>query len=239
VGPTFGIDVRDRSGGTDQRRVATCLFLKDDDNVAVPGKAMEPLDDDLSESSSTIEAPDDSEDEDNDDVSSKEGRNGFSGGGFASLGSLEDSLPIKTGLSSHFSGKSKSFANLSDACTVKDLEKSENPFNKRRRILLSSRRSSFYSTFNPKSMPLLALKEDEDEEDHHQHQQGYPFSSSSPSSSSSSSSEKKEQEEDREHPERLPKKLLDRRFLSFKSRSCFSLSDLQEHDEQQDDDDDD
>ena len=91
MGPTFGIDVMDRSGGTDQRRVATCLFLKDDDNVAVPGKALELEDDDLSESSSTIEAPDDSEDEDNDDVSSKEGR----GGGFASLGSLEDSLPIK------------------------------------------------------------------------------------------------------------------------------------------------
>ncbi|XP_059441748.1 protein OXIDATIVE STRESS 3 LIKE 4-like [Corylus avellana] len=80
--------------------------------------------------------------------------------------------------------RSKSFANLSDACTVKDLEKSENPFNKRRRILLSSRRSSFYSSFNPKSMPLLALEEDEDEEDHHQHRQGYQLSSSSPSSSS-------------------------------------------------------
>jgi hypothetical protein len=37
----------------------------------------------------------DSEDEDNVDVSSKEMRSSFSGGGFASLGSLEDSLPIK------------------------------------------------------------------------------------------------------------------------------------------------
>ncbi|XP_062164458.1 protein OXIDATIVE STRESS 3 LIKE 4-like [Alnus glutinosa] len=250
VGPVFGIEVRDRSGvavvpnDTDQRRVATCLFLKDDD-VGVPGKALE-QDDDLSESSSSIGAPDDSEDEDNDDVSSKEVRSGFNGGGFAFLGSLEDSLPIKRGLSNHFTGKSKSFANLSEVSTVKDLEKSENSFNKRRRILvaskLSSRRSSFYSSFNPKSMPLLALKEDEDEDEQHQDRQGYPSSSSSssPSSSSSSSSEKKErQEEDRDNPERLVKKLLDRRFLSLKSRSCFSLSDLQEHDEQEDDNDDD
>jgi hypothetical protein len=59
-------------------------------------------------------------------------------------------------LSSHFSGKSKSFANLSYACTVKDTEKSEKPFNKRR-ILFSSRISSFYSSFNPKSMPLLSF----------------------------------------------------------------------------------
>jgi hypothetical protein len=99
VGPAFGIEVRGRRGvavvpnDTDQRRVATCLFLKHDD-VGVPGKALE-QDDDSSESLSSIGAPDDSEDEDNEDVSSKEMRSGFNGGGFAFLGSLEDALPIK------------------------------------------------------------------------------------------------------------------------------------------------
>lgn len=142
----------------------------------------------------------------------------------------------RRGLSNHFIGKSKSFANLSEVSAVKDLEKTENPFNKRRRVLVSakwsSRRSSFYSSSNPKSMPLLALNEEEDEdedEDHHRQKQLEYTSSSSPSSSST---ENKEQEQQ----QRLPRKYINKRLLSFKSRSCFSLSDLHEHDEQDDDD---
>lgn len=62
-------------------------------------------------------------------------------GGLASLDALDDALPIKRGLSSFFSGKSRSFANLQDVAgagttSSKDvLAKPENPFNKRRRIL--------------------------------------------------------------------------------------------------------
>ncbi|XP_020193069.1 uncharacterized protein [Aegilops tauschii subsp. strangulata] len=62
-------------------------------------------------------------------------------GGLASLHALDDALPIKRGLSSFFSGKSRSFANLQDVAVAgttssKDvLAKPENPFNKRRRIL--------------------------------------------------------------------------------------------------------
>ncbi|KAK1316345.1 hypothetical protein QJS10_CPA05g02393 [Acorus calamus] len=86
------------------------------------------------------------------------------------LDSLEDALPIKKGLSSCFSGKSKSFASLSDAATAKDLVKPENPFNKRRRILMArkvslSRRASHGSlnrvTFKTPDLPLV--EEDEEE----------------------------------------------------------------------------
>ncbi|KAI4962730.1 hypothetical protein ZWY2020_025860 [Hordeum vulgare] len=64
-----------------------------------------------------------------------------SAGGLASLDALDDALPVKRGLSSFFSGKSRSFANLQDVAVAgttssKDvLAKPENPFNKRRRIL--------------------------------------------------------------------------------------------------------
>ncbi|KAF5461544.1 hypothetical protein F2P56_017631 [Juglans regia] len=256
VGPTFGIDVRDRSSAipsaADQRSVSSCLFLEDGIGgtgdgdglvfgIGGRGKGRE-ANEESSESSSSIGAPDDSEDEGDDCVSSKEILSNFKGAGLGSLGSMEDTLPIKRGLSNHFTGKSKSFANLSEVNTLKDLKKSENPFNKRRRVLVaakwSSRKSSFYSSSNPKSMPLLVLNEEENEDDEHlRRQQEYPSTSSSPSSSwSSSSSENKEQEQHHlSHQERVPKTFIDRRILNFKSNSCFSLSDLQENDEQDDD----
>jgi hypothetical protein len=53
------------------------------------------------------------------------------------LSSMEDALPIKRGISNFISGKSKSFTNLSDAVSVKDLAKPENPYNKKRRHLLA------------------------------------------------------------------------------------------------------
>ncbi|KAF3544275.1 hypothetical protein DY000_02010169 [Brassica cretica] len=88
--------------------------------------------------------------------------------------SLEDSLPIKRGLSNHYIGKSKSFGNLFEASNSKDLETVESPLNKRRRLLIANklRRSplssfSIYSKTNNNlnSMPLLALQES-NEEDH-------------------------------------------------------------------------
>lgn len=79
------------------------------------------------------------------EVESKRGE-----GAFGSLDTLEESLPIKGGLSNFFSGKSKSFASLSDAAAnanANELAKPENPFNKRRRILMAykARRASYGS----------------------------------------------------------------------------------------------
>ncbi|MQL78784.1 hypothetical protein Taro_011224 [Colocasia esculenta] len=89
----------------------------------------------------------------------------------ASLDSLEESLPIKRGLSNCFSGKSKSFANLSEAAalgTAVGLAKSENPFNKRRRILMASKaswqRRASYAALNTTSS-LWALEEDQEYHD--------------------------------------------------------------------------
>ncbi|KAG6484993.1 uncharacterized protein LOC122010512 [Zingiber officinale] len=69
-------------------------------------------------------------------------------GALGCLDCLEESLPVKRGLSLFFSGKSKSFTSLSDVAnmTANDLTKSENSFNKRRRILIANkvRRTSSY-----------------------------------------------------------------------------------------------
>lgn len=136
---------------------------------------------------------------------------------------------FRRGLSNYFSGKSKSFASLSEVSSVssvKEVEKRDNPFNKRRRVLIASKwsrkSSSFYNWPNPKSMPLLALAEhEEDEEDDEQQQEQQE--QQDPSSDQSSSDDKEQQDR------RAPKNLLDRRLKSFKSRSCYCLSDLQDH----------
>ncbi|CAJ1972204.1 unnamed protein product [Sphenostylis stenocarpa] len=192
---------------------------------------------DSSESSSSIGTPDES-DEENDVVSSKRNQNDAEEEvhntlkSFASLDSLEDSLPIKRGLSNHFMGKSKSFTDLSQVNTVKELQKQENPFNKRRRVQIASkwsRRSSFYTWSNPKSMPLLPLIEDEDFYEEN------PKKVSPSSSSSSSSEEKKHEDQVLKTQQREPKSYVDHmkvRFGNFKSRS---LSDLKEHCEEEDD----
>ncbi|XP_034693862.1 uncharacterized protein LOC117920438 [Vitis riparia] len=114
----------------------------------------------------------DDEDDDEDDIVSSSGGGGndvvSTNTGFCSLGSLEGSLPIKKGLSNCFTGRSKSFSNLSDVNTVADLQKEENPFNKRRRTLIAykllRKNSGFYSWQNPNSMPLLTLEEDPNQE---------------------------------------------------------------------------
>jgi len=129
---------------------------------------------------------------------------------------------------------------------VTELKKQENPFNKRRRLLIASKlsRKSFYSCFNPKSMPLLSVNEDEDEDDEDQGGEKEVITKGSPSSSSSSMEEKKNPQEEvmmRQFNNRMPQSYANHlrlRLGSFKSRS-FSLADLQEHDEVEEDDDDD
>ncbi|KAL5184732.1 hypothetical protein HKD37_17G048390 [Glycine soja] len=201
-----------------------------------------------SDSESSIGTPDDSDDDENDVVSSKRNQSDEDEDkeeeeeevhsklkGLASLDSLEDSLPIKRGLSNHFMGKSKSFTDLSQVNTlntVKELQKQENPFNKRRRVQIATkltRKSSFYAWSNPKSMPLLPVHEDED---NYLEEEEKP-KKVSPSSSSYSS------EENKQDHVLVPKSYVDHmraRFGSFKSRS---LSDLKEHDEEQEQEDDD
>ncbi|KAK4852897.1 hypothetical protein QYF36_000872 [Acer negundo] len=191
----------------------TCLFLKEEE---------EETGSDSSSSSSSIGSDDDDEINDT---------NGDFSSSILSLDSLEDSLPIKRGLSSHFSGKSKSFTNLSEVSTVKDLVKLENPFNKRRRVLIanklwskkSSSSSSFYSWQNPKSMPLLTVHEDRDhnddgDHDHDQHD--------SPVAHEEEEEEEEEKNQTKVFGNRLKKK------IGFKSQSCFSLADLHEESEE-------
>ena len=71
-------------------------------------------------------------------------------------------------MSNCFTGRSKSFSNLLDVNTVADLQKEDNPFNKRRRTLIAykllRKNSSFYSWKNPNSMALLTLEEDSNQE---------------------------------------------------------------------------
>ncbi|KAK3213083.1 hypothetical protein Dsin_017789 [Dipteronia sinensis] len=196
----------------DSKKVVSgsCLFLNEEEETGSD-----------SSSSSSI-GSDDDDDEVND-------ANGDVSSSILSLDSLEDSLPIKRGLSSHFGGKSKSFSNLSEVNTVKDLVKLENPFNKRRRVLIanklwskSSSSSSFYSWQNPKSMPLLTVHEDrdlrDDDDRDHDHDHDSPVA------------EEEEEEEEknltRVFGNRLKKK------IGFKSQSCFSLADLHEESEE-------
>uniref|UniRef100_A0A0E0E8J3 Uncharacterized protein n=1 Tax=Oryza meridionalis TaxID=40149 RepID=A0A0E0E8J3_9ORYZ len=106
--------------------------------------------------------------------------------GLGCLDALEESLPIKRGLSNFYPGKSKSFTSLAEAtaspaAAANELAKPENPFNKRRRILATwSRRASCSSlataTYLP---PLLAPdhavaegdegEEDDSDDDERQH----------------------------------------------------------------------
>ncbi|KAF7830184.1 nucleolin 1-like [Senna tora] len=232
VGPTFTLDVsssppaygRDQHApcDADDHAVPSCLFARPDDGTP------DDSDNDLS-----FKRDGDAEEEE-EEVQSK-----FNGGlGLGSLDSLEDSLPIKRGLSSHFEGKSKSFTDLSQISDVKDLKKQENPFNKRRRLVIASKlsRKSFYSWSNPKSMPLLPVDEDEDDDYEQEKARKVP----SPTSSSSSlTEEKKEEDQIQMRQSRVPESYAARmrlRLGSFKSRS-FSLADLQEHDDEEEDDD--
>ncbi|CAI8605810.1 unnamed protein product [Vicia faba] len=238
VGPSFSIDVPSSPPFTGNSPAGNVFFSGDS-----------------SESSSSIGTPDDSDIE-NENVSPKRNREDdeevqskFKG--LNSLDSLEDSLPIKKSLSNHFIGKSKSFSDLSQVTNVDELKKQENPFNKRRRVLIASKlsRKSFYSCFNPKSMPLLRVDENEDDEDEDEDEEDQGVdkevrAKESPSSSCSSMEEKKNVQQDevmmRQFENRMPQSYASHmrlRLGSFKSRS-FSLADLQEHDEVEEEDDD-
>ncbi|KAF9661474.1 hypothetical protein SADUNF_Sadunf19G0072600 [Salix dunnii] len=57
-------------------------------------------------------------------------------GGWSSFGSVLETLPSRRrGLAMSYDGKCKSFADLSEARTVKDLQKKEHPFNQMRALL--------------------------------------------------------------------------------------------------------
>ncbi|PKA49955.1 hypothetical protein AXF42_Ash017494 [Apostasia shenzhenica] len=64
-------------------------------------------------------------------------------GPLETMDALEDSLPIRRGISKFYWGKSKSFATLSDAMSnlssSKELAKPENPYSRKRKSLLSLR----------------------------------------------------------------------------------------------------
>ncbi|CAK8568746.1 unnamed protein product [Lathyrus sativus] len=247
VGPTFTIDVPSSPPPSDQTDGRRRLFMNEDEvpttfRISRPEKF---FGGGSPESSSSIGTPDDS-DNDEEVQSQMKTRNGL-----GSLDSLEDSLPIKRGLSSHFEGKSKSFTDLSQVSNLTELRKQESPFNKRRRVLIASkfsRKSSFYSWSNPKSMPLLPVDEDDDDAYDHEYYEDYEEEEktrkvSSSSSSSSLGEDKDKKQEDqvqighgRMHESYAAEMRL--RLRSFKSRS-FSLADLQEHEDEDDEDDED
>ncbi|XP_074588585.1 protein OXIDATIVE STRESS 3 LIKE 2-like [Curcuma longa] len=138
--------------------------------------------------------------------------------------SLEESLPIKRGLSSFFSGKSKSFLSLSEAAmataTARDLLKPEHALNKRRRILAVSkimRRGASCASLVATCPPLMeeGEKPEEEEEEEEEEESGSSIASSSSSSLMADS-----------------KPILARNEMyskkkAFRSPRCFSLSDLQ------------
>ncbi|KAG2316681.1 hypothetical protein Bca4012_067527 [Brassica carinata] len=177
---------------------------------------------DYSSESSSIGTPGDSEEEEeeeSDDDSSKE----LGLRGLASMSSLEDSLPNKRGLSNHYKGKSKSFGNLGEIGSVKEVPKQENPLNKRRRLQICNKlaRRSFYSWQNPKSMPLLPVNEDQDDDDDGDVEEGDDGDLS---------------DEERGGGTRGVVIARNSSFKNraFKSRSCFALSDLQEEEDEVD-----
>ncbi|KAJ4962230.1 hypothetical protein NE237_022169 [Protea cynaroides] len=175
------------------------------------------------ESTSTTVDGDDDDDE-GEEVQSKF-KGGAGVGALGSLGSLEESLPIKRGLSNHYSGKSKSFANLSDVSRVEDLGKSENPFNKRRRILMSCKwtnRSFYNRSLNPTtSMPLLAVLDEDEESQTEDHRHHHHLDKNL---NKNMVKETTEEDSDDDSPPSSP---LPRKFNNFKSGKCFSLTDLQ------------
>uniref|UniRef100_A0A803NMS8 Uncharacterized protein n=1 Tax=Cannabis sativa TaxID=3483 RepID=A0A803NMS8_CANSA len=122
VGPTFGIDVSSppayvmESAQDKHASVASCLYGAGSE-ICLPNKTHQTAEDedDSSNCSSSIGAPDDSDDDASSQGDADEVQSKFRGGSLSTLDSIEEALPIKRGLSNHFSGKSKSFTNLSEA----------------------------------------------------------------------------------------------------------------------------
>ncbi|CAH8324909.1 unnamed protein product [Eruca vesicaria subsp. sativa] len=208
-GPTFSIEVSEYGNDLQAMEKASSssgFTVNDEENGIWSGRTV----DYSSESSSSIGSPGDSEEDNDEELGLR---------GLGSMSSLEDSLLTKRGLSNHYKGKSKSFGNLGEIGSVKEVPKQENALNKRRRLQICNKlaRRSFYSWQNPKSMPLFPVNEDE--EDSEDLKSGYT------ENKSTSSDEEREGVFTRKH--------------SFKnravmSRSCFTLSDLQEEDDDDD-----
>ncbi|XP_030541354.1 protein bfr2-like [Rhodamnia argentea] len=231
VGSALGIEVSSASAFVRERAAGD--HSETGFGAGRPAKSEEEEEEDNSSSgkSSSIGVPDDSDEEEEDGVvSSEDAKGGFRKGGFGSFGSLaalEDSLPIKRGLSNHFSGKSKSFNNLSEAnlteavSSARDLEKPEHPFNKKRRILRWSKNFPLLST--AKSMPLFPLSEEDDD-----HREGGDDGNGDGGGEGDGDGERGKAVAGRHW----------RKHSVFKSSSCFALSDLHEEDEEDGDGDD-
>ncbi|KAK9097814.1 hypothetical protein Syun_024859 [Stephania yunnanensis] len=134
VGPAAAA-VGDRGGVGDQRVAVSSLLKK---NLCFVRKSFdfdEESDEEEEEISSQESELEVSENEDDEKVETK------LKGALSSMNSLEESLPIKRGLSNFFNGKSKSFANFSQVSSISDLAKPDNPFNKRRRTLIARSRA--------------------------------------------------------------------------------------------------
>ncbi|CAH8367083.1 unnamed protein product [Eruca vesicaria subsp. sativa] len=233
VGSSFGIGVaacvRDRTGvsAQDKSVPAASLFSADGGSqiglasrIGLRVNRKSPEESSEDSSSSIGENSENEEEEEDDAVSVQRGGGGGTLVSFCS--SLEDSLPIKRGLSNHYVGKSKSFGNLMEQMNnnAKDLEKGENPFNKRRRLIIANKLrsrersmsvSSIYSWQNPNSMSLFAVQE-HNEVNHHNDDQDYG-----------------ENEGDDQTVRNILMK--NKRDLMAQTKSCFCLSSLQEGDD--------
>lgn len=81
----------------------------------------------ISSESNSMVVPNNETEQGHEEVMSKE-RNLNREGGYGSFGVMLDSRPTqRRGLAMSYNGKCKSFADLSEARTVKDLEKKEHP----------------------------------------------------------------------------------------------------------------
>ncbi|XP_018452557.1 KID-containing protein 1-like isoform X2 [Raphanus sativus] len=224
-GSTFSIEDSEEHGSdlpTTMRRVKASSSSSSFDTVNDEGAGLSRVGSgiwsgqtaDYSSESSSIGTPGDSEEEDEESEEDDDGKE-LGLRGLASMSSLEDSLPNK-GLSNHYKGKSKSFGNLGEIGSVKEVPKQENPLNKRRRLQICNKlaRRSFYSWQNPKSMPLLPVNEDQDDD------------------------EEEGDDGDLSDEERggtrgvVVARNSSFKNRAFKSRSCFALSDLQEEEDE-------
>ncbi|KAF8074332.1 hypothetical protein N665_1113s0013 [Sinapis alba] len=204
---------------TQEKAAPAALFLTEESSGIRLRRCVKSLSEEISEesSSSVVVSGESSENEE------EEGDGVVSSRGTWFGSSLEDSLPIKRGLSNHYIGKSKSFGNLMEASKSKDLEKMESPLNKRRRLLIANklrRRSSFsiYSKTNNNlsSMPLLALQES-DEEDHK-------------CSCDNDNDDSSDDDEISKLQEKRMKMTTNNRDFMVQAQSCFCLASFQDDD---------
>uniref|UniRef100_A0A7N0VE11 Uncharacterized protein n=1 Tax=Kalanchoe fedtschenkoi TaxID=63787 RepID=A0A7N0VE11_KALFE len=134
----------DRSNGYMESKGGEC--------VSVFGKFPAGEDFCASSSSSSIGKNSD-EEEEGGESKENEAQSKFNGGTFDSLQALEEVLPVRRGISSFYSGKSKSFASLSYVTSAKEIGKPENAYSRKRRNLMAS--ASHVWDRSHRSMALL------------------------------------------------------------------------------------